>query len=237
MVFFKDDPTVEDRESIKKLYNKHPEYFTINFSELKKMKKYSSGTFSIVYKCVYKGELVAAKRIFGNGYAHFKYMSREIDILRNLEHPNILKFIGVAHKNFKQLYVITEFIGGGALAQYIMDKKKRPDWKILSRLAKGVARGLIYLEMKSILYRDLKLDNILVTKDFSVVKICDFGMARYKPKDNPDRQRQMTVAGSHLYMVIPFSSYILKIIIFIFQFYLIFMMNMSDLHYNHHCVY
>ena len=167
------------------------------------MKKFGSGSYSVVYKCEYNGELVAAKRIYGDGRSNYKYFSREIKTMRKLNHPNILKFIGVSHKNFKQLYLITEFISGGSLTPYITDKKKRPPWKTLVSIAQKIVKGLIYIDSQSMLYRDLKTDNILVSKDFSVVKICDFGLARDKPK----LPLKMTFAGSRFYMVFIITLY------------------------------
>jgi serine/threonine-protein kinase ULK/ATG1 len=98
----------------------------------------------------------------------------EIEALKTLSHPNVLK----CHEVFKTVnncYIVTEFCSEGDLASLIKTKK---------RLAEGDARSLIsdivagFLEIadKNYLHRDLKLANIFVSN--GIAKIADFGFAK-----------------------------------------------------------
>ena len=77
--------------------------------------------------------------------------------------------------------MITEFANKGSLFELLHQKKYSLQDEKIFKIAKQIALALQYLHRKKILHCDLKSQNILLNEDWSV-KICDFGLARYKEK-------------------------------------------------------
>ena len=77
--------------------------------------------------------------------------------------------------------MVTELVNRGSLFEILHNRKQiLDDFRILS-IAKQIAMALFYLHQRKILHCDLKSQNILLGDDWSV-KVCDFGLARYKEK-------------------------------------------------------
>ncbi|CAI2363769.1 unnamed protein product [Moneuplotes crassus] len=102
---------------------------------------------------------------------------KEIRILRKVDHPNIIKL----HESIDTstyVYLATEYISGPSLLKYL---KSKPDRKMLENEIKLIWTQLIkavaYLHSKNISHRDIKLENILLTKDCKTVKLIDFGFS------------------------------------------------------------
>jgi len=104
---------------------------------------------------------------------------REVDIVRNNAHPNIVRYLGVCAEpgNF---IIIMEFIPGGNLQQLLEDDRKVSLFSLLV-IAKDVALGMnwLHLAKPQIIHRDLKLTNVLLDENQSA-KICDFGLSQEK---------------------------------------------------------
>ena len=127
-----------------------------------------------------------------------KYFENEISIMKELNHPNIVKFYDML-ASYSHYYVVMEYCNGGGLSDCLKKYKKlynRPfTQEIVQYLMRQIIDGLKYLHSRKIIHRDIKLDNILVTfsndKDknslnmlASRVKIIDFGLAtRLGPED------------------------------------------------------
>lgn len=117
----------------------------------------------------------------------------EIEALRTLSHPNVLKCFDV-FTTVNNCYIITEFCGEGDLASLIKLRKKLPEAEANSYIADIVA-GFLEIADKNYLHRDLKLANILLSGGHA--KIADFGFA--KRNTNPGEREKYNV-GSPLYM-------------------------------------
>ena len=117
----------------------------------------------------------------------------EIEALRTLSHPNVLKCFDV-FTTVNNCYIITEFCGEGDLASLIKTRKKLPEAEANSFIADIVA-GFLEIADKNYLHRDLKLANIFVSGGRA--KIADFGFA--KRNINPGEREKYSV-GSPLYM-------------------------------------
>ncbi|KAI7818405.1 kinase-like domain-containing protein, partial [Gamsiella multidivaricata] len=104
--------------------------------------------------------------------AHNTDIERETKIVSQLAHRHIIQGYGV-EQDGNYVYIITDYAEGGNL----MGATPKLDWDSKRRIVTEVARGLAYLHNQDILHRDIKGDNILLTKH-NEVKLCDFGLAK-----------------------------------------------------------
>ncbi|KAJ3452153.1 serine/threonine-protein kinase fhke-related [Anaeramoeba flamelloides] len=106
-----------------------------------------------------------------------KYVN-EINILKDLQHPNIIKLEEV-YDTENTLYLVMEYVDGGDLFYRISDKQKYAEDEA-RELFKNLLETIKYLHGKGIVHRDLKPDNILLSNKESDtdIKVCDFGFAR-----------------------------------------------------------
>jgi serine/threonine protein kinase len=126
-----------------------------------------------------------------------KYFNNEIFILRNVNHPNIIKLHEIK-QTLNNFYLVFDLCNGGGLSdcleKYMKNNGKPFPQDIVQHIMKQIVSGIQYLHNNKILHRDLKSDNILVhfeseedKKNFNllkcVVKIIDFGFARYLEND------------------------------------------------------
>ncbi|CBQ68144.1 related to MAPKK kinase [Sporisorium reilianum SRZ2] len=136
------------------------------------------GAFGSVYRGLnyMNGETVAVKQIqLGNiPKAELGEIMSEIDLLKNLHHPNIVKYKG-SEKTKDYLYIILEYCENGSLHHICKRFGKFPEG-LVSVYISQVLEGLIYLHDQGVIHRDIKGANILTTKDGSV-KLADFGVA------------------------------------------------------------
>jgi WNK lysine deficient protein kinase len=104
----------------------------------------------------------------------------EIDLIKKLDHPNIIHFISAWHNNDKQEVVfITEMITGGSLKKYVK-RIIRPRLKVVKRWCKEILKGLVYLHEQKphpIIHRDLKCDNIFINSHSGDIRIGDLGLS------------------------------------------------------------
>ncbi|KAF9015086.1 kinase-like domain-containing protein, partial [Cyathus striatus] len=99
----------------------------------------------------------------------------ESDTLRDLDHPNIVQYLGY-EENADCLSIFLEYVPGGTIASCLR-KYGKFDESISKSFTAQILNGLEYLHSKQILHRDLKSDNILVEINGSC-KISDFGISK-----------------------------------------------------------
>uniref|UniRef100_A0AAY4DDU9 non-specific protein-tyrosine kinase n=1 Tax=Denticeps clupeoides TaxID=299321 RepID=A0AAY4DDU9_9TELE len=100
----------------------------------------------------------------------------EARILKQYNHPNIVRLIGVCTQK-QPIYIIMELVQGGDFISFLRNESHNLDSKMLIKMAENVASGMEYLASKKCIHRDLAARNCLVGEN-SVVKISDFGMSR-----------------------------------------------------------
>uniref|UniRef100_A0A8C2GZ30 Tyrosine-protein kinase n=1 Tax=Cyprinus carpio TaxID=7962 RepID=A0A8C2GZ30_CYPCA len=100
----------------------------------------------------------------------------EARILKQYDHPNIVKLIGVCTQK-QPIYIIMELVQGGDFLTFLRTEGHNLKTKMLIKMAENVVSGMAYLESKKCIHRDLAARNCLVGEE-SVVKISDFGMSR-----------------------------------------------------------
>ncbi|KAL6697645.1 kinase-like domain-containing protein [Trichoderma pleuroticola] len=121
---------------------------------------------------------------------------QEIDVLRQLKHPNILPYIDAVISPHS-LYIFTELASGGDLVSFINRHEfiQELDCRIILR---QVVRGLAYLHRKGIIHRDLKPENILLAYSPKIayhrIMLSDFGACAV-----PRRSRMVTDIGTFEY--------------------------------------
>ena len=135
------------------------------------------GAFSIVYKVKSKEDnnIYCLKKI---NMKKTKDKENEINILSNLNHPNLIKFY-YSFANEEGIYIIMEFCEYGdlySLLQSVKKKKVYVNEDIIWDVAIQTLLGLEYLHSKQIIHRDIKLLNLFMTKD-KKIKIGDMGMS------------------------------------------------------------
>ncbi|CAN9266026.1 unnamed protein product [Alternaria alternata] len=136
------------------------------------------GAFGSVYRALNwgTGETVAIKqvRLENLGAADLKNMEMEIDLLKNLNHPNIVKYHGFVRSS-ESLYIILEYCENGSLHSICKNFGKFPE-NLVALYMSQVLHGLLYLHEQGVIHRDIKGANILTTKE-GLVKLADFGVA------------------------------------------------------------
>lgn len=118
---------------------------------------------------------------------------REINALKRLSHPNIIKLEEVL-QNDKYIGIVLEYASGGELFDYILQHRYLKD-SLASRLFAQLVSGVHYMHSKGIVHRDLKLENLLLDKHKNIV-ITDFGFVN---SFGPNNELMKTSCGSPCY--------------------------------------
>ncbi|NWH56192.1 STK36 kinase, partial [Geococcyx californianus] len=136
------------------------------------------GSFGRVYKGrrKYSAQVVALKFIpkVGRSEKELKNLQQEIEIMRGLHHPNIIQMLD-SFETDKEVVVVTDY-AEGELFQILEDDGSLPEDQVQT-IAAQLVSALYHLHSHRILHRDMKPQNILLSKD-GIVKLCDFGFAR-----------------------------------------------------------
>ena len=166
--------------------------FGLNFIQL-----IGKGNFGEVYLTKINGDpgLYATKKLDRKVCERPPLLDRlinEINILQNVNHPNIVKF-KTLKKTQNNWYIVTEYINGDSLTnnlkRYMSLYNKTFPEDIVQHIMRQIVDALQYLHFNKIVHRDLKLDNILVSYPTEYdkqnlnlkncqVKIIDFGFAK-----------------------------------------------------------
>lgn len=99
----------------------------------------------------------------------------EIDTMKDLEHPNIVQYLGCDRREFS-ISIYLEYISGGSVGSCLRKHGKFEE-SVVRSLTRQTLEGLAYLHEEGILHRDLKADNILLDTD-GTCKISDFGISK-----------------------------------------------------------
>jgi serine/threonine-protein kinase TNNI3K len=163
----------------------------------------SRGGYGEVYVGTYNGQRVAVKMLLPEtrkSRAHRVGFLAEVKLMATLEHPHIVRLVGVAWDSPNDLCAITEFMAGGDLRALLnqFESEGRPTGFTLDKvkIALHVAHALTYLHSLDppVIHRDLKSKNILLNHELDA-KLTDFGVSRERV------DRTMTAAvGTSLWM-------------------------------------
>lgn len=144
------------------------------------LEKIGSGGMSVVYKakCHTLNRLVAIKVLKEEFASDENFVSKfkmEAQAAARLSHPNIVNVYDVVDEENLH-YIVMELIEGITLKSYI-EKKELLDSKEAISIAIQVAQGIAAAHEQHIIHRDIKPQNMIISKD-GKVKVADFGIAR-----------------------------------------------------------
>ena len=161
--------------------------------------KIGEGSFGEVYLASKKGENRAyAVKVIDYKFKRnaMKYLNNEINILKDANHPNILKCFEIKETSEK-IYIITEYYNGGTLENFLEKYKSKynnsPSEEIVQYIMRQIIEGIKYLHNKHIIYRAVNLTNIMINYEDEndrinnnimkgKIKIIDFGFSKYLKK-------------------------------------------------------
>jgi predicted Ser/Thr protein kinase len=143
-------------------------------------KPLGSGAMGAVYRARYtkNGKRMALKIIglglIGNETSLARF-DREASILKQLNHPNIVRFYGAGRSQGTPYYAM-EYIEGESL-DHVMARRGRLTWEEVIQLGSQLCEALQHAHEKGIIHRDLKPSNLMVLAD-GTIKLTDFGIAK-----------------------------------------------------------
>lgn len=120
-------------------------------------------------------------------------IDREITMMKLMNHPNIMRIYDV-YEGERELYLILEYVEGGELFDFLVNRGKLAPLEALGYF-KQIVYGLNYAHTFSIIHRDLKPENILIhSLHPPLIKIADWGMAAFAP---PTLQLETSCGSPH----------------------------------------
>jgi len=125
----------------------------------------------------------------------------EVAVLKKARHGNVLNFQGVVREPV--LAIVTQWCQGSSLYRriHLMEPREEFEMQTVLEISKQISAGMNYLHSRNVIHRDLKTNNIFLTKD-TTIKIGDFGLATVKTRSNvlPDGAPNPNPTGSILWM-------------------------------------
>lgn len=155
----------------------------------------SKNGYSEVFKAKRYGKWYVLKRLTDSQKDNPRYQSlleKEFDIAQQLSHQNIVQTISFEFVEELGLCVIQEYIDGLTWDDFFAknNHSKKETYRLLSELCDALS----YIHNKQIVHRDIKPNNIIITRDGNHVKLIDFGLA---DKDEYDILKEP--AGTAIY--------------------------------------
>ncbi|GAA5996889.1 mitogen-activated protein kinase kinase kinase BCK1 [Rhodotorula paludigena] len=123
-------------------------------------------------------------------------LKAEIELLKDLDHPNIVLYLGM-EQTPEFLSIFLEYVPGGSIGRIIRTHGKFEE-NVIKFFTLQILDGLGYLHSLGILHRDMKADNILIDQD-GMCKISDFGTSK-KSGDIYQNNENMSMQGSIFWM-------------------------------------
>ncbi len=118
-----------------------------------------------------------------------KRLAREAKAVARLHHPNILEVFDFASLDDQDAYIVTEYIRGKTLRQFLSEETLEPP-EVAAMVVHEIASALGHAHDSGVIHRDLKPENVML-RDDGVLKLMDFGIAKIL-----DRDEKMTMTGA-----------------------------------------
>jgi calcium-dependent protein kinase len=167
-------------------------------------KTIGTGTYGMVAKGVHKitRAVRAVKTIQKTrlkGQNKVQQFRQEIQIMKEMDHPNILKLYET-YEDRNNIYLVLELCKGGELFDRIADRGTGLTEELAAEYMKQILQALYYMHTAGVMHRDLKPENFLLfgPKDEDPLKVIDFGLATHF--DTTKRDPKKTRAGTPYYV-------------------------------------
>ena len=194
------DAISDDRDKLIRYIKAHvKKHGTIPHTSLefyKFVKLLGKGAFGKITLGIHKltGKYVAIKSIdkanIKDEYSRRKVF-QEVYILKKIRHSCVIRLLEVFESE-KHFLMVMEYSGGGDLLQYVK-KRKRLNEQSSKAIFKQILYALGHCHCRSVLHRDIKLDNVLMDGEGGV-KLCDFGVSRMVKKGHTIQEQCGTPA-------------------------------------------
>ena len=139
-------------------------------------KRLGKGAFGEVFEADFKGQKVAVKTCHSMDITDKGMFLQEAKILKQYDHPNIVKLIGIAWED-EPVLIVMELMTGGSLLDNMRKRAAQMSKGKMLHMSTDACAGMEYLESRGCIHRDLAARNCLVGEK-DIVKISDFGMSR-----------------------------------------------------------
>ncbi|XP_061473687.1 atrial natriuretic peptide receptor 1-like [Rhineura floridana] len=130
----------------------------------------------------YDGRTVAIKKIMNKTFTITKTIRKEVKQVRELDHPNLCKFIGGCTE-VPNIAIITEYCPKGSLNDVLLNEDIPLNWGFRLSFATDIAQGMAYLHQHRIYHGRLKSSNCVID-DRWACKISDYGLQSYRKDDS-----------------------------------------------------
>ncbi|MDH3590297.1 MAG: serine/threonine protein kinase [Planctomycetota bacterium] len=149
------------------------------------VEKIGAGTMGTVFRAkqLSLDRTVAIKILnppLANRSEHVERFLREARAVAKLNHPNVISGIDVGESNGVR-YFVMEYASGMTVG-HLLQRGGAMDESRVARIALQIARALEHAHEARLVHRDIKPDNIMITKD-GVAKLCDLGLAKDRPEE------------------------------------------------------
>lgn len=150
-----------------------------------------NGSFGVVYQArlVESSELVAIKKVLQDK----RFKNRELQIMRKLDHPNIVKlnyFFYSSGEKKDEIYLnlVLEFVPETVyrVARHYSKNKQTLAPLLIKLYMYQLLRSLAYIHSYGICHRDIKPQNLLLDPETGILKLCDFGSAKHLVRGEPN---------------------------------------------------
>jgi len=163
------------------------------------------GSYARVYLAVdvRSGSLFAVKQMLVNELDNLAQMEKEISVLKELNHPNLVRYLGTERGEAGTLNVMLEYCNGGSIAQMLRQFHSFPEG-LIRLYTRHMVDALRYLHERGFVHRDIKGGNVLVNghEARGVAKLSDFGCTQRLLGNgaNKDNKSISKINGTVLWM-------------------------------------
>ncbi|KAJ6926967.1 hypothetical protein NC651_011152 [Populus alba x Populus x berolinensis] len=149
--------------------------------QYEKVEKIGEGTYGVVYKARDRvtNETIALKkiRLEQEDEGVPSTAIREISLLKEMQHGNIVRLQDVVHSE-KRLYLVFEYLDLDLKKHMDSSPEFAKDPRLVKTFLYQILRGIAYCHSHRVLHRDLKPQNLLIDRRTNALKLADFGLAR-----------------------------------------------------------
>lgn len=176
-------------------------YEGVATGKYKVLKKIGQGGMGTVYLALDQslGREVAIKKMNEDIKMNEREKQRFLEEARTvamLHHPNIIEIYTIFEEK-GDIYLVFEYIAGKSLDKKLEESVRMPFFEVRPLII-DIAKALKYAHSKNVIHRDLKLSNVMISKD-GIIKVTDFGLAKVV-REAKARYSSSEVVGSPAYM-------------------------------------